>query len=209
MIAGLYLCIPLIKIFVINASKKAVKYILTVLFIFTSVIPSFESIMPYKFGIYIPINSVYVFYLLLGYYIHYNKITINIGILWMLLMGYVFFTVLMPLNKDFVNLSGGGHIKLSGYNSPAVIKAGRFAVFCILRQKDKPGKIMEKAAPMCFGIYLIQTLFINILYKFIKFTPEKYPLVIITVMTALITIILSMSFSYAAGRIKIIKKYVL
>jgi surface polysaccharide O-acyltransferase-like enzyme len=70
MIAGLYLCIPMIKIFVINSPKNIVKYILIVLFIFTSIIPSLESILPYKFGIYIPINSFYVFYLLLGYYIH-------------------------------------------------------------------------------------------------------------------------------------------
>jgi surface polysaccharide O-acyltransferase-like enzyme len=67
MIAGLYLCIPLIKIFVSNASESVIKYTLVVLFIFTSIIPTVESILPYRFGISIPINSVHVFYLLLGY----------------------------------------------------------------------------------------------------------------------------------------------
>jgi surface polysaccharide O-acyltransferase-like enzyme len=204
MIAGLYLCIPLIKIFVINAPQNIVKYILAVLFIFTSVIPSLESVIPYKFGIYIPVNSVYMFYLLLGYYIHYNKITINPGILWFLLTVYIIFAILMPLNINFVDLSNGGHLKLSGYNSPVVVMA-TFAVFCVLHQKSKPNKIMEKVSPMCFGIYLIHTLFINILYKFIKFTPQKYPLIMVVIMTILITIALSVCFSYAARKIKVIK----
>jgi surface polysaccharide O-acyltransferase-like enzyme len=84
-----------------------------------------------------------------------------------------------------------------------------FAVFCILYQRNRPNKIMEKVAPMCFGIYLIHTLFINFLYKFIKFTPEKYPLIIVVIMTTLITIALSMCFSYVARKIKIIRKYIL
>jgi surface polysaccharide O-acyltransferase-like enzyme len=202
MIAGLYLCMPLIKIFVANAPKNIMKYTLTVLFIFTSVIPSLEGIIPYKFGIYIPINSVYVFYLLMGYYIHYNKLSINSGILWSLLTAYMLFAILMPLNENFVNFSDGGRLKLGDYNSPIVIMA-TFAIFCILYQKNKPNKIMEKIAPMCFGIYLIHTLFINILYKFIKFIPGKYPLIIVVITTTLITIVLSMCFSYTARKIKI------
>ncbi|MDR2466213.1 MAG: acyltransferase family protein, partial [Prevotellaceae bacterium] len=70
MIAGIYLCVPLMRVFVVNASKRIVGYMLAILFVFTSLIPSLESILPYKFGIYIPINSVYLFYLLLGYYMH-------------------------------------------------------------------------------------------------------------------------------------------
>jgi surface polysaccharide O-acyltransferase-like enzyme len=208
MIAGLYLCIPVIKTFVINSPPNVVKYTLTVLFIFTSIIPSLESIIPYKFGIYIPINSVYVFYLLMGYYIHYNKITINVGILWTLLTVYILFAIFMPINKNFVNLSGGGHLILTGYNSPIVIMA-TFAIFCIMHQKNKANKIIEIIAPMCFGIYLIHTLFINFLYKFIKLTPGKYPLIIVIIMAIIITIVLSTGFSYIARKIKIIKKYVL
>jgi surface polysaccharide O-acyltransferase-like enzyme len=208
MVAGLYLCIPLIKIFVGNAPKSLVKYVLIVLFIFTSVIPSLESIVPYQFGIYIPVNSVYLFYLLLGYYIHYEKIKINIGILWTLLAAYMLFAILMPLNEKFIDFSGGAHCILTGYNSPIVVMA-TFAVFGILYQKNKSNKMMETIAPMCFGIYLIHTLFINILYKFIKFTPENYPLIMVVVITTLSTIILSICFSCVARRIKIIKKYVL
>jgi surface polysaccharide O-acyltransferase-like enzyme len=208
MIAGLYLCIPIIRIFVINAPKNVLKYALVVLFIFTSIIPFLEIIIPYKFGIYIPINSVYVFYLLLGYYIHYYKITIKNTILTVLLILYLLFVILIPLNKNFVSLYDGGRIILAEYNSPVVVMI-TFAIFCFLHQKNKSHKAIEAVAPMCFGIYLIHRLFINFLYKFIKLTPEKYPLIIVISSTAIITIFFSIAFSYSARKIKIIKKYIL
>ena len=208
MIAGLYLLIPLIKIFVIGTPKDIMKYVLAVLFIFTSIIPSLESILPYKFGIYIPINSVYVLYLLLGYYIHYNKIEIKNSILFVLIMAYVLFAVFMPLNKNFVSLTNGGHIILTGYNSPIVVMV-TLCIFCFLHQRNKTNKTMDIIAPLCFGIYLIHTLFINFLYKFIDISPEKYPLIIVIILTTVITILLSICFSHLARKIKIIRKYIL
>jgi surface polysaccharide O-acyltransferase-like enzyme len=208
MIAGLYLCIPLIRIFVINAPENIIKYSLVILFVFTSIIPLIESVLPFKFGIYIPINSVYVFYLLFGYYIHYKKITIQNNILWSLIAAYVLFAIFMPLNKNFVIISNGGHLILTGYNSPIVVMV-TFAIFCLLHQKPEQSKTMDIIAPMCFGIYLIHTLFINFLYKFIKLSPEKYPLLIVVVLTTIITILFSMCFSYFVRKIKIIKTYLL
>jgi surface polysaccharide O-acyltransferase-like enzyme len=208
MIAGLYLCIPMIKIFVNNASKNTVKYALIVLFIFTSLIPWLETVMPYRLGIYIPINSVYVFYLLFGYYIHYYNVSVKNSILLILMMLYLSFVILMPLNSDFISLLDGGRIILAGYNSPPVIMV-TFAVFCICRQEIKSSKVIEAIAPMCFGIYLIHRLFINFLYKYLKLTPEKYPLIIIIVVVSILTIILSFSFSYFTRKIKILRRYIL
>jgi surface polysaccharide O-acyltransferase-like enzyme len=208
MIAGLYLCIPLIKIFTVNASKRVIKYILVILFIFTSVVPTMENILPYKFGIYIPINSVYVFYLLLAYYIHYTDIIIKKSILWSLMAIYIIYVILISLNQDFVSLSDGGSVILNGYNSPIVIMA-TFSIFCLFRQKNTQNKITEIIAPMCFGIYLIHTLFINFLYKFIKLSPEKHPLIIVVILTTIVTVLLSICFSYFARKIKIIRTYLL
>jgi surface polysaccharide O-acyltransferase-like enzyme len=208
MIAGLYLCILIIKIFIINSPKEIIQYTLVILFIFTSILPSLENLVPYKFGIYIPINSVYVFYLLLGYYIHYNRMTINNIILLVLLILYILFAILMPLNEKFVSLVNGGHIILTGYNSPIVIMV-TFSIFCIFHQRNKSYKMLENFTPFCFGIYLIHPLFINFLYKFIKLTPEKYPLIIVIVVTSIITIFLSVAFSYFAQKVKVLKKYIL
>jgi surface polysaccharide O-acyltransferase-like enzyme len=152
MIAGLYLCIPFIKVFVINAPKSVIQYTLFLLFFFTSLIPTLESIIPYKLGIFIPIISVYIFYLILGYYIHYHSIKLNSSVLWLLIASYVLFVFLMLLNDGFVNLENDGHLILTDYNSPLVIIL-TFAIFCLMFQKNKQNSVMNKIAPTGFGIF--------------------------------------------------------
>jgi surface polysaccharide O-acyltransferase-like enzyme len=208
MIAGLYLIIPFLKIFVKNCGKNVLEYIIVVLFIFTSVIPFMENVFSIKLGFYIPITSVYVFYLLFGYYIHVYKIAINNKILFCLMALYFIFSILMPLNSNFVDMARGGGIKFFDYNFPIVVMS-TLVLFCFIHQKNKSNKICNVLSPMCFGIYLIHTLFINFLYKLIKVTPEKYPLIIVIISVTIITIIFSIGFTYFAKKIKIIKEYIL
>jgi surface polysaccharide O-acyltransferase-like enzyme len=208
MIAGLYFIIPLLKIFVNYCEKRLFEYILIIIFIFTSILPIVEKIFAIKIGFYLPINSVYVFYLLLGHYIHNYKIIIKNKMLFLLMVLYFCCAIFMPINNNFVNLTGGGNIVFFGYNSPIVVMS-TVALFCFVHQKNKSAKIFNLLSPMCFGIYLIHTLFLNILYKFIKFTPEKYPLIIVIIGATSITIMFSIGFTYIARKINIVKKYIL
>ena len=74
MIMGLYLMLPLLKTFVSNTNRRTMEYVILVLFIFTSIIPTVQNIFQIKIGFYLPVNSVFVLYLLMGHYIHhYNK----------------------------------------------------------------------------------------------------------------------------------------
>jgi surface polysaccharide O-acyltransferase-like enzyme len=209
MIAGIYLILPLLKIFVNNCGKKLLGYVMIILFIFTSAAPLAERVFSLNTGFYIPVNSVYVFYLLLGHYIHNYKVTVNKYILFLLSALYYIFALLSPLNKSFIDTSSRvGKIIFFDYDSPIVIMSA-FSLFCITRQKNISNKVFDVLSPMCFGIYLIHTLFINFLYKFIKLTPENFPLVIVIIGVSIITIILSIGFTRAARRIKIIREYVL
>jgi surface polysaccharide O-acyltransferase-like enzyme len=205
MIAGLYLFIPLLKIFVNYCGKNLLEYTMVVLFIFTSVIQIAKIIFSLEIGFYIPITSVYVFYVLLGHYIHHYKISVNNKILFPLMGLYIICAIFIPLNNNFIDLSGGGGIKFFGYNSPIVV-ISTVALFCFIHQKNKSTKIFYILSPMCFGIYLIHTLFINFLYKFIKFTPEKYPLIIVIIGVTIITFILSIGFTYITRKINVMKK---
>lgn len=208
MIAGLYLCIPFIKLYVTTASNSIQYYTLVILFIFTSIIPAAESIAPIKIGIYIPVTSVYIFYLLLGYYVHYNKVSIKNGILFMLTLLYILYSIIMPLNKDYYSLSNAGHLVLTEYNSPLVALAA-FSIFCIFRQNNKSFKLINNVTPMCFGVYLVHAFFINLLYKYIEFTPEKHTFLFVIISTILITITMSLVFTYFARKITIIKEFLL
>jgi surface polysaccharide O-acyltransferase-like enzyme len=200
MIAGLYLVIPIIKGFISYAEKPTVEYALLVLFVFTSIIPCFERVIGFKFFISIPINSVYVFYLLLGHYLHrYEVMTKKKSLV---LLGIFGISVVLSITSD-----AGRIIKL-GYASPFII-LGACAVFCLARSRNKKSKISSALSPLCFGIYLIHPLFINIAYKFLKLVPEKYPLAVVVFITGMATIVLSIGFSFYARKISIVRKYLL
>ncbi|MDR2417813.1 MAG: acyltransferase, partial [Treponema sp.] len=206
MIAGLYLLLPLFKLFVNYASRRTLEYVLVILFLFTSVIPTFQNMLPFKFGIYIPIN-IFVFYLLLGHYIHQYDICINNRTIFFMVLLYVLYVVLMPMNKDFIT-STTHIIGLYSNISPLVVMI-TFCIFCYLRQNINSNKLFDFISPHVFGMYLIHPFFLNIFFKFIKFTPDRYPFVLVVVVITTMTIMLSLLFSIISRKIKIIKKYVL
>jgi surface polysaccharide O-acyltransferase-like enzyme len=206
MIAGLYILLPLFKLFVNYASKKTLEYVLIILFLFTSVIPTFQNMLSFKFGIYIPINSIFVFYLLFGHYIHQYNICINNRVILLMVLLYVLYVILMPINKNFINATN--IIGLYGNISPLVVMI-TFCIFCYFRQNINSSKLFDFVSPHIFGMYLIHQFFINIFFKFIKFTPDRYPFVLVVVVITIMTIIFSLLFSIISRRIKIIKKYIL
>ncbi|MDR1325710.1 MAG: acyltransferase family protein, partial [Treponema sp.] len=206
MIIGLYILLPLFKIFVNFAGKKALEYVIIILFIFTSVIPTLQNIFPYKLGSYIPINSVFVLYLLLGHYIHQYDVRINNKLLFLTSLLYLLYMALISLNKNFIN--GTNIIGLNGNISPLVVMI-TLCVFCFIRQNISSNKIYDFVSQQVFGMYLIHPLFLNMFFKFIKFTPEKYPLILVVICITVTTVIFSFLFSIIARKIKIIKKYVL
>jgi len=208
MIAGLYLCIPIIRIFAINASEYVVKYTLYLLFIFTCFIPTLEGIMPYKMGISIPINSSFVFYLLLGYYIHYYKLYVNSKYLVMVLIICISLLVIMPLTTSYVSIFEGVPKALLEYNSPIIVMT-TFSVFCFLTKRKFRNKVMVKLTPLCFGVYLIHPLFINLLQKYFNFTPENYSFDSVIIVTTLVTVISSFGVCYLLRKVDLLRKYVL
>jgi surface polysaccharide O-acyltransferase-like enzyme len=201
MIIGLYLVLPLLKLFVSNADKKTMEYILLILFVFTSVIPTVQNIFQIKIDFYLPVNSVFVFYLFLGYYIHHYNIRIKNKILFMAGIIYIGYIVMLQLKT-------GDVIGLYSNISPLVVIITT-TIFCFVRQNIREIKLYRIISPYCFGMYLIHEFFLNIFYKFIKFTPEKYPMGIVAIIITISTITLSFGFSYCCHRIKVIKKYIL
>jgi surface polysaccharide O-acyltransferase-like enzyme len=208
MIIGLYLIIPLFKIFIAHAEKKTIEYILIILFIFTSVVPTVENILSFKLGFYTSINSVYVFYLILGSYIHQYRISIN-NILLKLIMIFCFLLlILLSFNKNIIDTTIVNGFIFLNESSPVIVMI-TVSLFCFMRQNGKANKISDILSPLCFGIYLIHVLFINILFKFLNFTPMKYPFLIIIIGTFVITMGLSVLFTYSARKIAVIRQYIL
>jgi surface polysaccharide O-acyltransferase-like enzyme len=206
MIIGLYLFVPLLKIFVMHTSKKILEYVLIVLFIFTSLIPTLQNSLSIHFGIYIPIHSVFLFYFLLGYYIHQYDLRVNNKVLLLMSTLYLLLVVLFMPNSPFTN----GECLYCFYDqiSPLVVMI-TFTVFCFVRQNIKTNKFHDFISKQSFGIYLIHPLFLHMFYKLLKFTPEKYPFITVITTVTIVTSLASILFTILCRKIKVIRKYVL
>jgi surface polysaccharide O-acyltransferase-like enzyme len=203
-IIGVYLLLPLFKQFAVNTDKKLFEYILLVLFVFTGLIPAVENIFAFKFGFYIPICSVYVFYFLLGHYIHEYNVSINRKILSCFGILYLVCAALPPINSAY-----GQVLEAVCWGGGGVTVLITLTIFCYIRQNCKSGVVYGALSPLCFGIYLVHMLFLNFFYRVLKFTPENYPLLLAApVMLAVVTL-LSAAFSYFTRKIKIVRKYIL
>ena len=75
------------------------------------------------------------------------------------------------------------------------------------------GETAEKhwvaASDLCFAIYLIHPLFINISYKFLHVTPWNYPLVISFPVFWLVFLLLSVIAAWGLRQVPVLRKYVL
>jgi len=207
-IIGLYICVPPLKIFVNHSGKNILKYTVIVLFVFSSVRPFMERAFLTNIGFHIAIGSVFPLYFLLGHYIHNYKIALKNRTLLIFMAVYLSCIVLMPLNSNFADIFPGGGEPFWEVSSPLASMAV-FAIFCFIRQNNKSNRFFDTLSPMCFGIYLTHPLFINFLYKFMRFTPEKYPLSIVLIGALTITILFSTCFTYFARKLTIARKYIL
>jgi surface polysaccharide O-acyltransferase-like enzyme len=207
MLIGLYLIIPMIRVFVINAPRNTVKYILIILFVFTSLVPFVETLFQIKFAFYLPINSIFLFYLILGYYLDYYKISLKNKTIAFIIIVYILYDIIIALfyHSVFIYID---YMDLVNYYSPVVVMVS-VAIFSFVRQKGTSNKICDFLSPLTFGIYMIHMLFINFIYKFLEIIPEKFPVILVVFLTFFLTTALSILFSYFARKINIIRKYLL
>lgn len=206
-VLGLYLFVPLLRVFTDNAGGRKIEYILIVLFAFTSILPLLKNVFHFDIGFYIPVNSIYLFYFLLGHYIHQYQIKANAKILFLLLFAYCLYVILMSLNSPMIIVGSSGRLLSLESDSPVVVVVS-LALFCLFHRNNKTNRVIEFLSPLCFGIYLIHPLFLFSLYLFLGFTPEKYPLVLFIPGAVSFTVLLSIGFVYFGRKIGIVRKFV-
>lgn len=197
-IIGLYLFTPFIKVFTSNANKKLIEYVLVLLFVFNCIFPYLSVFIKGNIGFTIPVTTIYLFYYIFGYYIHYyNTIferdifslsLIFLGILWITILGYY---------NMKINIT---------YNSPGVVFLS-IGVFGFIKNKNLKSNLLTKTSYMCFGVYLVHTFFLNILYKILKVNPLQYNEFISIPILWLGVSIISIVTSVILNRTPVLKKY--
>lgn len=205
MVIGLYLLLPPMKIFINNVSDKLLYFTLGILFLFSSIIPYLQQFM--DLNLQFPCVSIYLFYLLFGYVIHYKNFCLKNVYAVIILISYCVYISLIQFNSFFL-IENNAFLRTLGYESPIVAVAA-FAIFSLCKNIKKESRIINFVAPLTFGVYIMHPVFINFCYKVFHITVENYPLIISLVIVSLITIIGSLLATWILRLIPFVRKRIL
>lgn len=74
---------------------------------------------------------------------------------------------------------------------------------------EKTARVWARLSELCFAIYLIHPVFVNVAYKFLHVTPLDYPLYVSLPMFALVILVLAAICAWVLRQIPVLRKYVL
>lgn len=180
-LVGLYLVLPVIKPIFDRLSTKELDIFLVLLFIFGSVMPTITLFTGFKLGVTMPICSIYLFYFMMGRRIgimEKERIgqTVSVAIFGLLSV-FLFACAYLEYYRNMVDFE-----KCTVYSSPIVVLTG-IVLFHVaktmevkLSEKYRGGgkTCIQHLADNSFGIYIFHMLWVNIIYKVVKFNPLEY-----------------------------------
>ena len=203
MLIGIYCLLPIFKHFIDTSSRREVGCILVTLFVFQFIIPFIQTITGLTIAFNIPITPNTVFYLLLGKYLSDGLPRILIK----KRLTVLFLTISFALAAYTYLLTHDERFWV--YFTP-IFAILIFALFQDVNVPEHVYPIIWKIDRLCFGVYLIHTLFINFSYKALKITPisfNAYPLMVVV----FFLVFAGCSFFASAimSMIPFLKKYIL
>lgn len=236
MIAGLYICLPILRLFV--KSEKTIRYFLLVSFIIAFVIPTAlnllsdfgsvrlsgylggQTLSDYAGYIYARLEESkicmvtgYAFYFIGGYYLNRTRISRKTRIIIycagvLSLAANYAVSVLDTFHKGFP--SDTYHTNFNVWIMIAA--AATFVLFKnIIRDEKEPGRatgLIRKLSKWSFGAYLIHSLVIEQLSLRLGFNALSFSPLIAVPAIALITFIVSFAVSLLLNKIPFINKYI-
>lgn len=208
---GVYVALPIIKLFVDNSDKKNMKQLIILLFIFNIIFPYIDILTGTSIYFKLPIVGYSLLYFLLGKYLS----DIDFELIYKHRILIVFWVILISVIQSSLCLfTGSDFLKYTGYDSPLTVIWSIFIYLLFITRKSKKIRITDnllwKIDRLCFGVYLIHPFFINVLYKVAKIYPAKYTAYYLVVFIAWgIVVIASFFASFIINKIPLMKKYIL
>ena len=195
-LAGLYLATPLLRAVIRYGKKQLLQYGLILGFLFSSFIPFLEQLSGFDLGFTFPFSGINLFYYVSGYYfLKYGRTSPR------LTTAAAILTIgVLTADMAFLKL-----FRVS-YDSPLIV----FLTVCLFLTAANSGvrvSWMSRHRELCFGIYLLHPVFLNLFYKFLGITPLAFGYGGIFLFWAA-AFLLSCLGSWIMQKIPILKKYV-
>ncbi len=167
MLAGIYLVIPALKLLLRNLDDKQQQYLLAVLTVFTILFPTLRIMTGFEVGFYLPVQTPYLLYLLLGHYLAKRPIPVKYAAVNLLCAHMFLFLSVFILDGDL----GYAHFAILWMSGAYFILAVSLQPAC----EKIDGAVLSYIGRKTFGIYILHALFINVIYKVVKFDPFVLP----------------------------------
>ena len=204
-LTGIYLILPLLKIFVKNANNVEIIFLMVSLLIFDFVFPLISKIGGIDIAFNIPLTYP-CFYMLLGYLMSKSKNQLMRYRKTAAIVVFTLFAFSWILNYTTIVDA----TILFSYSSPIIVlyAAGLFMLFATGNWKTRD--YIWNIDRLCFAVYIIHVLLIQFCYRVLKIQPIHcvlYPAQ--TFAFGVIFTVSSFLGAWALYKIKPLKKYVL
>lgn len=209
MIIGLYIITPFLKTYIEKANENDIKYLLAVLFIFDCIVPFFNSITKVKFGFYIPVSSIWLFYYFLGYALRFEIIYINNTMASLFIFAGLLWCAFGQFLPEMTKIEGA-FLRYAGTNDLVAVFMAT-GIFALVKENcsSRTNFIDTFINPMSFGVYVLHALFINFVLKVVHFTPEKHSYLLVWAIVFFVTSIGCVITVWILRKIPFVKKYIL
>lgn len=191
---GVMLIIPLIKKFVCYSTEYEIRYIIIVSLIFVSLVPFLNSILSIKIGIQFPIASIYVVYVLIGYYISNKKSRLNnLKYLAILSLSMTIVAMSSMLSK----LKGIDIEYIIHYSSPFIVMMSYslFSIVCNIYDENpnifKNNRFISIVSKNSLGIYIIHMGWVHVIYSVLDYNPFVYVPILNAIFLVIVVFILT------------------
>lgn len=212
LILFLYLLTPMLKWILQKVSKGWIYVVMAVLLIGSSILPWLSQCFGTEFLV-LPDLGIYVFYYLCGFLLvckseKNGNIGKKVGSPWVLPL--VIGTLVVGMIS--YRLLALQRIELAYAYPPTVLLSVLLFIWAAswnLQLQEKTAGVWRKFGGLCFTIYLVHPVFINIAYKFLNLTPLKFPLGVSLPIFFLVIMMLSVGSAWVLRKIPVLRKYVL
>lgn len=169
-LVGAMLFLPVLRLITCHFSKRELRTLILTASLFLCVIPWLEGLTGKTIGFRYPIASIYVIYMLLGYYVAAYSVPIP-PIIFLICNAWI-------LIASYANMVHGTEIGyVLHYASPPVFGMA-LSLFQTVQwiHETKPGffrenRMIQALSKASFGIYIIHPFWIKVLYQCLKWNP--------------------------------------
>lgn len=207
MILVLYFLTPVLKWILKKLSDGAVYLILAFLLVGSSVLTYIGKLLQVDMIPHLPDAGIYFFYYICGYVIVKKKMKLGEKSRHVLSVAIGIICVGMIVSR----LIGDYSVQMA-YNYPFTVLLS-IMLFVLVQSWGahfgKNAKKWEKAGELCFAIYLVHPVYVNILYKCLHVTPLSFSIYLSLPIFFVIVLLLATITAWVLHQIPGMKRYVL